>query len=122
MAKGEARLLRGYKTALKAVGLRAYLEIEISALSFCSKELKVGRKELKRHTVRSEITSLKAKSSHLIDLIGHVLCELYSKHTLYLLNRRIALDIHIAGDNLLYLILACYSSPISNGIANTSMN
>ena len=86
MAKGEVRLLRGYKTALKSVGLRVYLEVEISALSLCSEELKVGRKELERYTMYSEITSLKAKSSYLTDLIGYVLCELYSKYTLYLLD------------------------------------
>ncbi len=49
-------------------------------------EIKVGRKELKRCSISHKITSLEAESSKLIDLIGYVLYELYSKYTLYLLD------------------------------------
>ena len=116
------RLLRGYKTVLKVVSLKVYLEVEISVLSLYSKELKVGRKELERYIIYNEITSLKVKSSYLTDLISYVLYELYSKYTLYLLNQRITLYIYIVGNNLLYLILVYYSTFISNNIINISMN
>jgi hypothetical protein len=72
-----ARLTRAYKTALETVCSRESLEVEKSTLSLRTKGLKVAWKELKRHTVGSKITSLKAKSSELTDLIRHILCELY---------------------------------------------
>ena len=78
------RLIGIYKIALGVVCSRVYLEIKMGPQGLRTKELKVGWKELKRYIVRSEITSLEAKASELIDLIGHILCELYSKYTLYL--------------------------------------
>jgi hypothetical protein len=69
--------------------------------------------------VRSEITSLEAKASKLTDFIRNVLCELYSKHALYLLNWCIGLYIHVAGNDLLYPFLIIGSSSLGNSITNT---
>ena len=71
--------------------------------------------------MRSEITSLEAKASKLIDFIRNVLCELYSKHALYLLDWCISLYIHVAGNDLLYPFLTIGSSSLSNSITNTSI-
>ena len=113
-----SRLMRAYKTALETVCLRAYLEVEKSTLSLHTKELKVAWKELKRYTMSGKITSLKVKASELTDLIRHILCELYSKYTLYLVDRRITPYVYISRDNLLDLFLVISSSSLRYNIAD----
>ena len=110
--------MRVYKIALETVCSRVYLEVEKSTLSLHTKELKVAWKELKRHMISSKITSLKAKASKLTDLIRHILCELYSKYTLYLVDRRITPYVYISRDNLLDLFLVISSSSLRYNIAD----
>ena len=112
------RLIRVYKTVLETVCSRVYLEVKKSTLSLCMKELKVAWKELKRHTIGGKITSLEAKASELIDLIGHILCKLYLKHTLYLVDRRITPHVYISCDNLLNLFLAVGGSSLRYSVSN----
>ena len=115
------RLIRVYKTVLETVCSRVYLEVKKSTLSLCMKELKVAWKELKRYTMSGKITSLKVKASELTDLIRHILCELYSKYTLYLVDRRITPYVHMSRDNLLDPFLAISGSSLRYSIADTGM-
>jgi hypothetical protein len=87
--------------------------------SLLAKELKVGRKKLKRHMISGQIITLKAKTSKLTDFIRDVLSKLYLKHTLNLLNRRIRLYIYITGDNFLNLSLAAGSFFFRSNVADT---
>ena len=86
MELGTIRLVGTYKTSLEAVCLRADLKVKIRLRGLLAEEIKIDRKKLERYVVGSKITSLKAESSELTDLIGHILYKLYLKYTLYLLD------------------------------------
>jgi hypothetical protein len=116
------RLIKAYKIPLKAVCSKAYLKVKVRPRGLLTEEVKVSRKKLKRHTVSGEITSLEAESSELTVLIRDVLCKLDSKHTLYLLDRRVRLYIYIARDYLLDLSLATSCSSFCDSVANTCVN
>ncbi len=119
MELGTTGLVGTHKTALETVSSRADLEIEIRPGGLLTEEIKVGRKELKRCSVSRKITSLEAESSKLTDLIGYVLYELYSKHTLYLLDRSVTLNIYMASNDLLHLFLTVGGASLRNSVTNT---
>ena len=114
--------MRAYKTTSKSTSSKADIKIKVYPGSLLAKKLKVGRKELKRYVVSSQITLLEAKASKLIDLIRDVLCELDSKYTLNLFNQHVDPYIHITGNNLLNLSLAASSTFFCDSISNTYMN
>jgi predicted nucleic acid-binding Zn finger protein len=116
------RLINAYKIPLKADCSKADLKVKVRPRGLLTEEVKVSRKKLKRHTVSGEITSLEAESSELTVLIRDVLCKLGSKHTLYLLDRRVRLYIYIARDYLLNLSLATSCSSLCDSVANTCAN
>jgi hypothetical protein len=114
--------VRAYKTTLKSTGSKTDIEIKMCPRSLLAKELKIGRKKLKKHVISGQITTLKAKTSKLTDFIRDVLSKLYSKHTLNLLDRRIRLHIHITDNNLLNPSLTAGSSFFYSSVADTYMH
>ena len=58
-------------------------------------------------------------ASKLTDFIGQVLCKLYLKHDLYLLDQCVDLYVYIAGSNLLNPFLTIGSTSLSNSVTNT---
>ena len=116
------RLIRIYKTLLEAVCSKADLKVEVRLRGLLVEEVKVSKKKLKRYTVGGEITSLEAESSEPTVLIRDVLCKLDSKYTLYLLNRRVRLYIHMARNYFLNLSLATSCSSLCSSVANICAN
>jgi hypothetical protein len=116
------RLIRAYETPLEAVCSKADLKVKVRPRGLLAKEIKVGRKKLKRHTVGGEITSLEAESGELTVVIRDVLCKLDSKHTLCLLDRRVKLYIPMTRDYFLNPSLATSCSSLCDSVANTYVN